>query len=117
MENFYVYSAPLNFLERGGREVRVIHKVCTLSFRNFRCTCTYAFSLHHLPQSKSAQILFFKEDMPEIYFANYYQSKNQKQCYKRNKLLYKAIGKCQIAAPRRALGSSLRFNCTARWDR
>ena len=47
--------------------------------------------------------------MTEIYFVNYYQSKNHKQCYKIKKLLCKAIGKCQIKTPERALGSRLRF--------
>ena len=42
--------------------------------------------------------------MTEIYFVNYYQSKNHKQCYKIKKLLCKAIGKCQIKTPERALG-------------
>ena len=51
----------------------------------------------------SAQILFFKEDIAEIYFVNYYQSKNQKQRFKIKKLLYKDIGKFQIKTPRRAL--------------
>ena len=76
----------------------VIYKVRTLRFRNFRpplcsCTCTCAFSLHPLPSSTSEQTIFFKEDMTEIYFENYYQSKSHKQLYKINKLLYKTIEK------------------------
>ena len=52
--------------------------------------------------------LLFKEDMAEIYFPNHYQSKNHKQRYKKRKLLYKAVRKCQIEAPK-AVGSSLRY--------
>ena len=47
--------------------------------------------------------------MTEIYFANYCRSKNHKQRDKIKKLLYKAIGKCRIKTPKRALGSRLRF--------
>ena len=43
------------------------------------------------------------------YFANYYQSKNHKQRYKIKKILFKAIGECQIKIPKRARGSSLHF--------
>ena len=49
---------------------RVIHKVRTLRFRNFRplslCTCIYAFILHPLPFSTSVRILFFKEDKTHL---------------------------------------------------
>ena len=55
------------------------------------CTCKYTFSLQPLPLITIIKILFFKEDMTEIYFVNYYQSKNRKHCYKIKKLLYKAI--------------------------
>ena len=80
----------------------VIHKVRALRFRNFKpslplCTCTYAFSLHPLPP------------LWHVYFANYYQSKNHKQRYKIKKILFKAIGECQIKIPKRARGSSLHF--------
>ena len=50
-------------------------------------------------------MLFWKEDITEIYFVNKYQSKNQKQRYKIQKLLCK----CRIKTPRKALGLSLRF--------
>ena len=55
------------------------------------CTCKYTFSLQPLPLITIIKILFFKEDMTEIYFVNYYQSKNRKHRYKIKKLLYKAI--------------------------
>ena len=62
---------------------RVIHKVRTFRFRNFRplcrCTYTYAFILHPFPSSTSVRLLFFKEDMThlsQIYFVNHCQSKN-----------------------------------------
>ena len=59
----------------------------------------------------------FKEDVAEIYFANYYQSKSHKQRCKIKKLLYKAIGKCRIKTPRRALESSLGFlTVLQRWE-
>ena len=35
-----------------------------------------------LPPSLNVWILFFKEDVTEIYVVNYYQSKNQKKRYK-----------------------------------
>ena len=45
-------------------------------------------------------------------------SKNPKQRYKIKKLLYKAIGKCPIKTPRRALRLSLRFlTIQGRWER
>ena len=56
-----------------------IHKVCTLRFCNSGypslCTCTYIFST-------SVRIVFFKEVMAGISFANYYQPKNHKHCCK-----------------------------------
>ena len=51
----------------------IIHKVHTPRFRNFRppsppaCTCTYAFSLQLLPPRRSVRIVFFKEDMTDIF--------------------------------------------------
>ena len=47
--------------------------------------------------------------MTEMYFVNYYQSKNREQSCKIKKLLYKAIRKCRIKTPRRAPASSLCF--------
>ena len=44
-----------------------------------------------LPVSSYAPVLLLKEDITEIYFVNYYQSKNHKHRYKIKKLLYKAI--------------------------
>ena len=72
-----------------------------LRSRNFRppfpnCTCTNDFILHPLAPSMSIPISISKEDMAEMYFVNYYESKNHKQRYKIKKLLYKAIGKCPI---------------------
>ena len=45
------------------------------------CTCRYVFSLYSPPSRTSVRMLFFKEDMTEINFVNYYQSKNHKQRY------------------------------------
>ena len=70
--------------------------------------CTYAFSLRILPPARAYGYYFLKK-ICQIYFVNYYQSKNHKQFYKIKKLLCKAIGKCQIKTPERALGSRLRF--------
>ena len=41
--------------------------------------------------SSYAPVLPLKKDITEIYFVNYYQSKNHKHRYKIKKLLYKAI--------------------------
>ena len=71
--------------------------------------CTYAFNLHPPTPSTSIQI-FFKDDK-QIYFVNYYRSKNYKHRYKIKRLLYKAIRKCLIKTARRALESSLCFDC------
>ena len=65
----------------------------------------------------SVRILLFKEDMTEIYFVNYYQSKNHKQRYKTKKLLYKTIWQCPIKTARRDLRSSLHFLILwVRWE-
>ena len=64
---------------------------------------------HLPPHSTSVRIVFFKEDMTEIYFANYYQSKNHKHCSKIKKLLDKAFEKYRVKISDRALGSSLDF--------
>ena len=93
----------------------VIRKVCKLRNLLFQtllppCTCTYAISLHPLfPHSTNVRIVFLKEDMTDIYFANYHQSKNLKQRYKIKKLLSKAIKKCRMKTPKKALASSLHF--------
>ena len=97
----------------------VIHKYARSDFvildPPLPCTCTYAFSLHPLPPITSVRIVFFKEGITAIYFANYYQSKNHKQRYKIKKLLYKAIRKWRIRTQRRALRIELAlFNCTGR---
>lgn len=49
-------------------------------------------------------MLFWKEDITEIYFVNKYQSKNQKQRYKIIKLLHKAIAKRPIKNPKKSPG-------------
>ena len=95
-----------------------------LRFCNFRlppppCEFTYAFSLHPLTSSRSTtvQILFFKEDMTETCFVNYYQSKNHKQRYKIKRILCKTIGKCRIKTPRKALGIKVTLsNCMGEWE-
>ena len=109
------------YLRHAFLSLGVIHKVRTLKLCNFRpptltpCTCTCTFILHPLLPSTNVQILSIKEDMTEIYFLNYYQSKNHKQHYKIKKLLWKAIGKCQTKTPRRALGIGVALsNCT--WE-
>ena len=101
-----------------GFELGVIHKVRTLRFRNFRppphCTCRYAFSLHLLlPLARTYR--YFIKKIWQIYFVNYFQSKNHKQRYKiRN---YKAIRKCQIKTPRKTVGSILCFlTVWERWE-
>ena len=49
--------------------------------------------------------------MTEIYFANYFQSKNHKKRYKKEKLMCKAFGKCRTKG--RALGIEVALsNCT-----
>ena len=53
--------------------------------------CEYTFNLHSLPPITNIKILFYKEDMTEMYFVNYYHSKNHKHCYNIKKLPYKAI--------------------------
>ena len=57
----------------------VIHELDTLRFGNFRLPFS-TVETHTLPPSpspsKSLRILNFKEGMTEIYFVNYYQSKN-----------------------------------------
>ena len=52
---------------------------------------------------------YFSENVWQIYFMNYYQWKNHKQRYKIKKLLHKAIKKCQIKTPRRAMELRVRF--------
>ena len=57
----------------------VIHELDTLRFGNFRIPFP-TVQTHTLPPSPSPstslRILNFKEGMTEIYFVNYYQSKN-----------------------------------------
>ena len=72
----------------------VIHKVRTLRFRNsrpplppVRAHTLLAYTPY--PPSTSVRLVFFKEDITEINFANYYQSKNHKHRYKIKKLLDK----------------------------
>ena len=85
-------------------------KVRTVRLRNFRPPPPVrAHTLLAYTPSTSVLIVFFKEDMTEMYFTNYYQSENHRQRYKIKKLLYKAIGKCLIKTPKKLLGSSLRF--------
>ena len=96
----------------------VIQKVRTVRFRNFRRPSPLYLHIRcSLPFSTSVRIVFFKEDMTKIYLANYYKSKNLKKRYKIKKQLHKAIGKCQIKTPTRALGTSLRFlTVQGRWE-
>ena len=56
--------------------------------------------------------------MAEIYFEiYYYRLKDHKLRDKIKKILYKAIGKCRIKTPRRALGSRVRFlTVRRRWE-
>ena len=96
-------------------DLKVIHEVRTSYFvildTPSSWTCTCAFSLHPLPFSMSVRILTFKEDMTETYFVNYFQSKNHKKRYKKEKLMCKAFGKCRTKG--RALGIEVALcNCT-----
>ena len=50
---------------------------------------------------------YFLKEIWQIYFVNYYQSKNHKQRYRIKKLLCKAIGKCPLKTTRRASASCL----------
>ena len=126
MLHFYIYNY---FLSSHGTVTcgfatsfvhKVIHKVRTLRFRNLRAslssyTCLYVFSLHLLRPSTSVRILLFKEDVKEIYFLNYYQSKKHKQLYKIEKLLCNAIRKYRIKTSRRPLGIKVALsNCTGK---
>ena len=101
-----------------GTSLGVIQEVRTVRFRNFRHPSPlYVHIRCSLPSSTSVRIVFFKEDMTKIYFANYYKPKNLKKRYKIKKQLYKAIGKCQIKTPTRALGLSLHFlTVQGRWE-
>ena len=55
--------------------------------------------------------------MWQVYFVNYYQSKNHKQRCKINELLYKVIGKSWLNTPIKALGSSVNFlTVRGRWE-
>ena len=59
--------------------------------------------------SKTVPIVYFKEDMAQTNFANYYQSKNHQQCYKIKEPV-------ESEHQKRTLGSSLRFSTVqARW--
>ena len=49
--------------------------------------------------------------MTEIYFANYFQSKNHKKRYKKEKLLCKAFGKCRTKGRALEIEAAL-SNCT-----
>ena len=95
-------------MKGNGSSIKYIRSDCVILDSFHPCNCTFAFSLHSLLPSASVRTLFSKEDMTEIYSVNLYQSKNQKR-YKIKKLLYKAVGKCQIKRQRRALGSILHF--------
>ena len=76
------------------------------------CMCTYT--------STYAQTCTYERTLKKIwqmYFVNYYQSKNHKQRYKIKKLLRRAITKCWIITPSRALGSRLHFlNVWGKWE-
>ena len=73
--------------------------------RTSSCKCTYTISLQLPPHSAKVLIWFFK-DVTEIYFVNYCQSKNQKQCYNiLNKILDQDTKRCP------GMEDAL-FNCT-----
>ena len=69
------------------------------------CKRTYTFNLQHPPHSTNVLIRFFK-DVTEIYFVNYCQSKNQKQCYN---ILNKTVEQNTKRSP--GMKGAL-FNCT-----
>ena len=80
--------------------------------------CAYALLAYApSPLVRAYVYRFFKRNMTEIYFVNFYQSKHRKQRYKIKKLLYKGIKKCQIKTPRRALGSRVcLLTLRKRWE-
>ena len=101
---------------------RVINKVCTLRFRNFRppppvrAHTLLAYTPLPPPPNISVRILFFK-DITESYSTNYYQSRYHKQRSKIRKSPYKYIGKCRIKTPGGDLRSNLRFlTVRGRWE-
>ena len=73
--------------------------------RTSSCKCTYTISLQLPPHSAKVLIWFFK-DVTEIYFVNYCQSKNQKQCYN---ILNKTVEQNTKRSP--GMKGAL-FNCT-----
>ena len=96
----------------------VIHKVRMLRFLNFipppRLPPPVVHA--HTLLAYTGCDLLEKMWVKEINFVNYYQSKNHKQRCKIKKLLYKAVGKCWIKTPRRALRSRVQFlNVRGRW--
>ena len=92
----------------------VIHKVRMLRFLNFRPPPPVVHA--HTLLAYTGCDLLEKMWVKEINFVNYYQSKNHKQRCKIKKLLYKAVGKCWIKTPRRALRSRVQFlNVRGRW--
>ena len=66
---------------------------------------TFPLRLSMIVRNTIVQIIFLKEEITDIFS----ELLSIKQRYKIKKLLYKAIGKCQIKTPKKALGSSLHF--------
>ena len=114
------------FVENLKMTLAVIHKVRTLRFRDFRPSLSPVSGNALLAYTSVLLVpalgyYFLKKiwqiSMTDTYFVNYQQWKNHKQRYKIEKLLYKAIGKCQIKTPRRDLESSLCFlTVRGRWE-
>ena len=69
------------------------------------------------PPVRAHTLLAYFKDMAQTNFANYYQSKNHKQCYKIKELMYKAIKNCSIRTPKKNSGIKFAlFNCTGEME-
>ena len=76
--------------------------------------CTYAFSLHLPSPSTSVRILFFKEDMTEIYFVNYCQSKKHTTLQNKETTV-QSYQKCLNQNTKKSPGiEGALFNCTGK---
>ena len=86
------------------------NEICTLRFLNFRPpTSLYMYeSFWPTPHTNPSTSMKMK-DVTGIYFANDYQSKNDKKCSKIKKLWYKAIKKYWIKTLERVLRLNLRL--------
>ena len=91
-----------------GSSIKKVHSVFVILDHHTSPVSAYTLLAYTSPPLAYG-LYFFKEDMTEIYFVNYYQSKNYKHRSKIKKLLDKAFKKYRVKTPDRALGSSLDF--------